>query len=194
MGKTNLKWEELESKIEKTQSELYENQEIEERKDEIEEQKSKKKAKKEKKSQKKIKEKKIRKAKTKKEKIKAYKSSKKSNLPIIIGVIFLILVIFSIIFALMNIDNNNIISGVKIAGIDVSGLSREEAKAKINSVYEEKKQKDIVLKYEDYETTITPQLIDTNYDIEKAIEKAISLGRDSNIVINNYTVSSVGVH
>ena len=34
----------------------------------------------------------------------------------------------------MNIDNNNIISGIKIERIDVSGLSREQAKEKINSL------------------------------------------------------------
>lgn len=192
MGKTNLKWEELESKIEKAHNEFYENEEIEEI-DEIEEKKTIKKTKKakipkENKNKEKIKEKKAPKTKNKKEKIKAYKSSKKSTLPIIIGVIFLLLAIFSIIFALMNIDNNNIISGVKIEGIDVSGLTREQAKEKINAVYEEKNQKDIVLKYGEYETTITPQLIDTNYDIDKATKKAISLGRDSNIVINNYNI------
>lgn len=196
MGKTNLKWEELESKIEKAQKELYENQELEEIEEieEIEEKKEKKsrknvpKEKKIKENKEKVEEKKIPKAKIKKEKINVYKSSKKVNLPIIIGLILLILAIFSIIFALMNIDNNNIISGVKIEGIDVSGLTREQAKEKINAVYEEKKQKDIVLKYGEYETTITPQLIDTNYDIDEATKKAISLGRDSNIIINNYNI------
>ena len=185
MGKTNLKWEELESKIEKAQKELYEDNEEEE----IEEKTSRKKSKKEKvPKENKQKEKKIPKERIKKEKINAYKSSKKSTLPIIIGVFCLMLAIFSIVFALMNIDNNNIISGVKIEGIDVSELSREKAKEKINAVYEEKKQKEIVLKYGEYETTITPQLIDVNYDIDKAIEKAISLGRDSNIIINNYNI------
>lgn len=189
MGKANLKWEELESKIEKAQKEIYEIQDEEE----IEEKKSRKRLKKEKepkenKKTEKVKEKKNKKSRIKKEKIKAYKSSKKSNLPIIIGILCLLLAIFSIIFALMNIDNNNIISGVKIEGIDVSGLSREEAKEKINSIYEEKKQKDIILKYGEYETTITPQLIDTNYDIDKAIEKAILLGRENSIVINNYNI------
>ncbi len=190
MGKTNLKWEELESKIEKAQKELYENQEIEEIEEveEIEEKKSRKKTKKEKMPKEKVEEKKIPKAKIKKEKINVYKSSNKVNLSIIIGLILLILAIFSIIFALMNIDNNNIISGVKIEGIDVSELTREQAKEKINAVYEGKKQKDIVLKYGEYETTITPQLIDTNYDIDEATKKAISIGRDSNIVINNYNI------
>ena len=190
MGKTNLKWEELESKIEKAQKELYENQEIEEIEEveEIEEKKSRKKTKKEKMPKEKVEEKKIPKAKIKKEKINVYKSSNKVNLSIIIGLILLILAIFSIIFALMNIDNNNIISGVKIEGIDVSELTREQAKEKINAVYEGKKQKDIVLKYGEYETTITPQLIDTNYNIDEATKKAISIGRDSNIVINNYNI------
>lgn len=116
--------------------------------------------------------------------------NKINKLPILIIFIILTLTltIFSVIFALMNIDNNNIISGIKIERIDVSGLSREQAKEKINSIYEEKKQKDIVLKYGDYETTITPQLIDTNYDIDKATEKAISIGREGNIVINNYNI------
>lgn len=189
MGKTNLKWEELESKIEKAQKEIYEIQEEEE----IEEKQPRKRLKKEKehkenKKTEQVKEKKIKKSRIKKEKVKAYKSSKKSILPITIGMLCLMVAVFSIIFALMNIDNNNIISGVKIEGIDVTGLSREEAKEKISSIYEEKKQKDIVLKYGEYETTITPQLIDTNYDIDKATKKAISIGRDSNIVINNYNI------
>ena len=174
MGKTNLKWEELESKIEKAQKELYENKEKVEKVEEKNKQKNK--------------EEKIPKESKNKEKIKAYKSSKKSNLLIIIGILLFMLAIFSIIFALINIDNNNIIDGVKIEGIDVSKLSKEKAKEKISTVYEEKKQKDIVLKYGEYETTITPQLLDTKYDIDKATKKAISLGRDSNIVINNYNI------
>lgn len=182
MKKTNLKWEELESKIEKAQSEKQEIEEIEET-DEVDKSKLIKNTKKEKK----IKEDK-KKEKIKKDTIKAYKIGKKNKLPVIIGLIVLMLAIFSIIFALMNIDNNNIINGVKIEGIDVSGLSREGAKEKINSVYDAKKQKDIVLKYRDYETTITSQSVDANYDIDKAVEKAFYLGRDSNIVINNYNI------
>ena len=106
MGKANFKWEELESKIEKEQKKLYSSQDEEE---------IRKKANKEPKENKKT------------EKVK-----EKITLPIIIAVIFLLFVFFSIIFALMNIDNNNIISGVKIEGIDVSGLSREEAKSYLN--------------------------------------------------------------
>ena len=117
------------------------------------------------------------------------KKNKKIIVPIvIIGIILAILIIFSTIFAIININNTKIVSGVKIGGIDVSGLSKEEAKSKIDLAYNEKKQKDILLKYEDYETTISPELIETNYDTERAVEEAISIGKSSNIIINNYNI------
>ena len=66
--------------------------------------------------------------------------------------------IFSIIFAILNINNSNIINGIKIEGIDVSGLTREEAKTKIKAVYNDKKQKDITLKYKDFETKLSQDI------------------------------------
>lgn len=115
-------------------------------------------------------------------------NKKKISLIIIISIIFIIAIIFSTIFSIININNNNIVSGVKIEKIDVSGLSRDEAKEKIELIYNEKKQKDILLKYQDYDTTINPELIETNYEIDNAIEKAISIGKNNNIFINNYNI------
>ena len=74
----------------------------------------------------------------------------KTLLATIIFIIILVIMIFSVIFAILNINNNNILNGVKIEGIDVSGLSREEAKAKIETVYNAKKEEDIILKYNDF--------------------------------------------
>lgn len=124
-----------------------------------------------------------------KEKNKKEKSNKKYILCIfLMCILFIIGLVFSTIFAIININNNNIVSGVKIEGIDVSGLTREEAKLKINIIYEEKKQKDIKLKYEEYETTINPDLLETKYDVESAIEEAISIGKNNNIIVNNYNI------
>jgi vancomycin resistance protein YoaR len=116
--------------------------------------------------------------------------SKKTIIKIgaILGIILLIVLGFSTIFALINMSNSNIVSGVKIQGIDISGLSKDEAISKINLIYDEKKSKDITLKYEEYEATINPELIEANYDIENAINEAISVGKDSNIFINNYNI------
>ena len=118
------------------------------------------------------------------------KKSKKKIIIIssIIAIIVLFLIIISTIFALLNINNSNIVSGVKIEGIDVSGLPKEEAKAKLEEIYQEKNQNDILLKYEDYETNINSEVLETNYDIEKAVNQAISVGKTNNIFINNYNI------
>lgn len=166
MGKSNLKWEELESKIVNTPNEEDKIYESEETIKEI-----------------------VKKEENKKEKLENKKYNKKNIVPIIaIGIIILVLLVISTIFAFININNTNIVSGVKIEGIDVSGLSREEAKEKIDTIYIEKKQKDILLKYKDYDATINPELIDANYDTEKAIEEAVSIGKDNNIIVNNYNI------
>ena len=112
----------------------------------------------------------------------------KTLLATIIFIIILVIMIFSVIFAILNINNNNILNGVKIEGIDVSGLSREEAKTKIETVYNAKKEEDIILKYNDFETTISQDILETNYDLDKAVNEANSLGKDGNIITNNYNI------
>ena len=159
MGKGNIKWEELENKILEKSNEVQE--QVEE--NEI--------------------------IQNDRQTVKKKIFNKKIIIPIVIvSIIAVILIIFSTIFAIINIKNNNIISGIKIQGIDVSGLSRDEAKSKIELIYNEKKQKDILLKYNEYEATITPELLEVNYDIENAVEKAISIGKDGNIITNNYNI------
>lgn len=163
MGKSNLKWEDLESKITNSpdKEELFEDEEIQ--KEEVDVKKNKEKIKKE--------------------------SNKKIIIPIIsIGIIILLIIIVSTIFAFININNTNIVNGVKIEGIDVSGLTKESAKEKIDSIYNKKKQKDIILKYQDYDTTINPELLEVGYDTEKAVEESINVGKNSNIIINNYNI------
>ena len=120
------------------------------------------------------------------------KKRKKVIICVTIGIIILFLLLFlllfSSIFALININNSKIISGVKIEGIDVSGLSKDEAKAKLEAVYNEKKEKEIPIKYNEFESSINPSMIELNYNIEKAVDEAINVGRNNNIFINNYNI------
>ncbi len=108
----------------------------------------------------------------------------------IISIIIVIIValLFSTVFALTNINNEKIISGVTIKGVEVSGLTKEEAIAKLETVYSEKMQNNIMLQYEELESELNPTLMEVNYDIEKAVNEAYSLGRDGNIFINNYNI------
>lgn len=114
--------------------------------------------------------------------------NKKWIIPSIILILIISIAFFSTIFALVNIGNSKIISGISISGIDVSGLTREEAIAKMQTIYESKKEKEIEVKYEEYETTLNPTLMEVNYEIEKAVDEAYLFGRQNNIFINNYEI------
>ena len=119
------------------------------------------------------------------------KMSKKKKLIIsiiIIATIIIIALILSTIFALININNIKIMSGVKIQGIDVSGLTQEEAKGKLETIYNEKEQKEIPIKYQEFESSINPTMIEVNYDIEGSVNEAYKVGRDGNIFVNNYNI------
>ena len=108
---------------------------------------------------------------------------------IILSVIIIVIALFvSTIFALVNINNDKIMSGISIAGIDMSGLSKEEATAKLELIYNEKKEKDINLIYNDYETTLNPTLMEVNYEIEQAVNNAYEIGKKDNIFQNNYEI------
>ncbi len=118
------------------------------------------------------------------------KGNKKRTKKIIISIIIVAIIglIFSTVFALANISNEKIVSGVTIQGLEVSGLTKEEAKAKLETTYSEKLGKNIELKYQEFESELNPTLIEVNYDVEKAVDEAYSIGRKSNIFVNNYNI------
>ena len=122
--------------------------------------------------------------------IKTEKKHTKKVKKIIISIIIvaILALLFSTVFALTNINNERIISGVTIKGVEVSGLTKEEAMAKLETVYSEKLNNNIMLQYQDFESELNPTLMEVKYDIEKAVNEAFSLGRDSNIFINNYNI------
>lgn len=109
---------------------------------------------------------------------------------IIIGIIVLLLLIimFSTIFALINIGNNKIIKGVFINEIDMSELTKEEAKTILEELVEKCKNKELVFKYKTIETPITYEALEVEFDIEKAIDQAYEVGRKSNFVANNFKI------
>ena len=123
--------------------------------------------------------------------IKVKKNNKKKKIIIsvvIISIILVAILAFSTVFAIININNDKIVSGVKIKGIDVSGLTEDEAKNKIELIYQEKNSRDIELKYEDYEASINSELLEINYEIENAVREANSVGKSNNIFANNYNI------
>ena len=106
----------------------------------------------------------------------------------IAGSLLFLLIIFSIIFALININNTNIIKGVSVNDIDLSGMSQNEAKEKIEALVNEKLSKEMNVSYNEYNSTINATVMELKYDINKAIEEAYSTGRSGNMIANNYSI------
>ena len=106
----------------------------------------------------------------------------------IIGVLLVITLFVSTIFAFVNINNDKIVSGVSISGIDMSGLSKDEAKAKLEEIYNKKEEQEIKLKRGEYETVLSPVLMEVDYKIDEAVEEAYKIGKEENIFVNNYKI------
>ena len=120
---------------------------------------------------------------------------KKNNLSDILsifGMLFFILIILLLItyctFSIFNDKNENIIKGIYIKGIDVSGLSKDKALKKVTEYINQSIPDEITLTHSDYETTIPSSSINIDFDIEDAVNIAYNIGRDSNIFKNNFNV------
>ena len=103
-------------------------------------------------------------------------------------VLIILLAILSTIFALINMNNTNIIDGVYIQGIDVSNLSVEDAKSKLSSIVNEYISKEITLKYGDFSKTLVPSQFNVNFDVDSAVQTAYSIGRSGNVFENNFAI------
>ena len=105
---------------------------------------------------------------------------------ILLFLIALALTSFSIIASV----NNKIISGVTINGVDVSGLTAKEAEDKINKQIEDTKIDELKIEYEDYKNTIVREDLNINYSVKNAVDNAYKIGRDNNIILNNFKIIS----
>lgn len=118
------------------------------------------------------------------------KKSKKNKIVMILVLssILIILLILSCIFAIINRNSEKIINGIKINGIEVSGMTKDNAKQRINEEVTKLLEDQIVLKYQEYEIGIDTKQIDAKFNVDEIVDKAYQVGRDSNIFINNYNI------
>lgn len=105
-----------------------------------------------------------------------------------ISILIVLLLLLSTIFALININNNKIMNGVFIQGIDVSNLTVEEAKQKVSSIVKEHMTSQILVKHLDFEGIFPPEQFGAYLDVNSTVEFAYSLGRNGNIFENNYAI------
>lgn len=117
------------------------------------------------------------------------KSHKKA---IIISIISVILVlsalILSTVFALLNVNNNGMIAGIKVKDIEVQGLNKEEAVQKITEALTKELEKEVKIKIDENEYSIVPSQIQSKYNVEAVTEEAFVIGRNGNIFVNNFAI------
>lgn len=113
-----------------------------------------------------------------------------SNFTIFVILFIIVLLILFAGFTLYNMFNTNIINGVSIKGLDVSNLSKSDAKYQLDNYIANSLPQEIILKHNDYETTISLSQIGVSFDTKKASNYAYDIGRKGNIFENNLTVLS----
>ena len=113
----------------------------------------------------------------------------KATKKIIVVTVFIVMVLgFSVIFALVNINNDKILKNISIMGIDVSNMTIEEANKTLSEIVNEKISEKLILKRDDYETSLNATQINVDFDIQNAVNEAYNIGRKGNIITNNYKI------
>lgn len=116
------------------------------------------------------------------------KNNKIKKIIILILIILFLLIIFSTIFSIYYSMNNNIVEGIEIQGISVSGITKENAENKLKEIINNLEKKEIIINYNNYENKINLNELEINYNINDAINNACEIGRKNNIFINNFEI------
>ena len=114
------------------------------------------------------------------------KKKSKKGIIVLVVFIFIFLLFISTIFAILNMNNDKIISGVYIQGFNVSNYNKDE----INKIINDKlaKLEEIEIHYDNYEEVIKLQDMGITVDGKDAIKEAIKLGKTNNILVDNFSI------
>ena len=85
-------------------------------------------------------------------------------------------------------NSNKIISGISILGIDVSNLTKDEAKEKVSSLLNERLNTNLVFSNNEQIFNALPAELGCSYNIDDSISKAYSIGRTGHIFKNNFDI------
>lgn len=118
-----------------------------------------------------------------------YKNKSKSDVLTIFAILCFIFVLLSLIifgtFSFINLTSTKIAKGVYIKGIDVSGLTKEDATKKISSYVSSSIPEEIKLKHNDFETSLSTSQLSIYFNTEEAVNMAYNIGKNGNIFQKN---------
>lgn len=121
-----------------------------------------------------------------------YQNTNRSDVLTIFGILCFFFIILSLItfvtFTLVNTNVETIAHGVYIKGINVSGLTKEEAKQEISNYINASIPEEITLKHNDFEASISTSQLSIYFNIDEAVEIAYQIGKNGNIFENNLII------
>ena len=103
--------------------------------------------------------------------------------------VLLILLLLCTIFALVNINSDTIVKGVKINNFDISRMTKEEAMQKLNAKIKDELEAQIKLENEEWSYEFVANQIGANYEVEEAINKSYNIGRSGNVFKDNFVIA-----
>ena len=121
-----------------------------------------------------------------------YQNTNCSDVLSIFGILtfffILITLIVFITFSLINTKSTTIANGIYIKGVNISGLTKEEASEKISSYINSSIPEEIKLKHNDFETSLSTEQLSVYFNTNEAVEIAYQIGKNGNIFENNLII------
>ena len=99
---------------------------------------------------------------------------------LLIAFVIGILIAGIVSFYVVHKNDNTIQSGVYIKGINVSGLSKDEAVKLVQENLDLELNDHLILKYKNYEYYVEVEQFDAKFDIEASVDLAYQIGRSGN--------------
>ncbi len=118
----------------------------------------------------------------------------KENLKVgtVLGIVFIsFIIIFFILFLGITLyisSSDKIITGIYVKGVEVAGLTKEQAIEKVTTEFNNVLPNNLTVVHGEYETQLNLEDIGANLNIEDAVNRAYNIGRDSNIFKNMGTI------
>ena len=112
------------------------------------------------------------------------KEKKAQRIAIALGALFMLAILVSVIFYIININNEKILSGVYVNDVYAGGLTTEEATLKLNEEISKLRAKEITLKLDKTEFKYTYNDLGLSYE-KTLVNRAYEYGRSGNIIADN---------
>ena len=88
-------------------------------------------------------------------------------------------------------EEDVIAQGISVGGVELGGLSKEEARAAVEACVEKLGKKTLTIKTDTYEDQITLERLGISWDNDEIIEEAFRYGKDGNLLARYKALESL---